>query len=429
MRPVDRETAESWYEASCDYVVKAAGLKGEQKADVVIIGGGLTGASAALCLAEQGVDVALLESRHFGWGASGRSGGQIIAGYSCDQRVLEKLVGSETARDLWDHSLAALEFTRGRIDRHNIRCDPVSGYFHAGIGSRQAGELEEWAEHLEHRYDYGVLEVHRGPASRALIDSPLYSAVVSDPRSGHVHPLNYTLGLVEAAAEAGARIYEGAHVRSISRAGGHTLLETADARIRCDRVVYGCNAYLDGLDPKLQRMIMPVGTCIVATEPLGDRVAAGLIGGGAAVSDASVVLDYYRLSADTRLLFGGRVSYSKPEPKRLRAALEKRMLRVFPQLAGTRIDYAWGGYVAITRNRAPHIGETADGGLFAQGFSGQGMSLSGYAGSLLADAVLGNDEAISCFKSIPHKAFPGGSLFRTPGLMAALAYHSLRDRL
>ena len=429
MSPVDHETAESWYEASRDYTIEASRLEGENTADVAVIGGGLTGAATALCLAEKGVDVALLESRHFGWGASGRSGGQIIAGYSCDQRVLEKLVGTDIARELWDHSLAALDFTRERIRKHDIRCDVSRGYLHAAIGVRQARELEEWAGHLERNYDYSVLEVHRDAALRTLIESPVYSMVVSDPGSGHLHPLNYTLGLVEAASAAGARLYESAHVVSANKQGSGFLLELDQARLRCEQVVYACNAYLNGLQPQLQRTIMPVGTCIIATEPLGKRVAAGLIAGGAAVSDASVVLDYYRLAADTRLLFGGRVSYSSPEPKRLRSALEKRMLRVFPQLAGTRVEYAWGGYVAVTRNRAPHIGQCENGELFAQGFSGQGMSLSGYAGSLLAEAVLGDKSRISSFNSIPHKAFPGGIRFRKPGLMAALTYHRLKDWL
>ncbi|MYH91538.1 MAG: FAD-binding oxidoreductase [Gammaproteobacteria bacterium] len=426
----DREPARSWYEATRRYRIDAGRIDGELQADVVVIGGGLTGASAALCLAERGVRVALLESRFFGWGASGRSGGQIIAGYSCDQRVLEKLAGLDTARELWEHSLAALDYTRERVRRHGIDCDLRSGYLHVGVKQRHARELAEWAEHLERVYGYPALVYHDGGALRARLQSNLYQAGVSDFQSGHLHPLNYTLGMVKAAGDAGAALYEDATVnRVVDGSGGASVVETDGGHIRCDCVVYACNAYLDRLHPGLRRLIMPVGTYIIATEPLGERVAGELIPGGAAVADTNFVLDYYRLSADTRLLFGGRVSYSTLEPIRLRESLERRMLRVFPQLAGTGVEFTWGGFVAITRNRAPHIGRLPGNAYHAQGYSGQGMALAGYAGSLLADAVMGERDGLACFGRIPHKAFPGGPMMRKPALVAAMAYHRLLDKL
>ena len=430
MNRQDRETARSWYEATRRYRIDAGRVAGELKADVAVIGGGLTGVSAALCLAERGVSVALLESRHFGWGASGRSGGQIISGYSCDQRVLERLAGLDTARELWDHSLAALEYTRERVRRHGIDCDLRDGYLHVGVKRRHARELAEWAGHLEKVYGYPALGYHDGEALRAQLRSGLYLAGVSDSLSGHLHPLNYTLGMVKAAGEAGVALYEDATVnRVVPGTGGEQVVETDGGRIRCDGVVYACNAYLDRLHPGLRRLIMPVGTYIIATEPLGEQVAGDLIPGGAAVADTNFVLDYYRLSADTRLLFGGRVSYSTLEPIRLKESLKRRMLRVFPQLAGTRVEYSWGGFVAITRNRAPHIGCLPGNAFHAQGYSGQGMALAGYAGSLLADAVMGERDKLACFERIPHKAFPGGPIMRKPALVAAMAYHRLLDKL
>ncbi len=435
MNPDDRQTADSYYEASRRYTIQATQLRGAQRADVVVIGGGLSGVSTALHLAERGVSVALLESRHCGWGASGRSGGQIIIGYSADQRDLEKLVGMDSARALWDHSLAALAWTRKRIARHRIECDPVSGYLHAGIKPRHGRDLQEWVNHLARHYDYHDLEYLDRAQLRQVLGSEVYCGAVSDPGSGHLHPLNYCLGLARAAQQAGAHLYEDSAVIGVEAGGGASggrravTVRTGQGAIACEQVVYGCNAYLDRLQPRLARLIMPVATCIVATEPLDESAASALIAGRAAVADSSMVLDYYRLSADNRMLFGGRVSYSGLEPQRLIRSLRRRMVRVFPQLSGARIDFAWGGYVAITRNRAPHIGQLDDASWFAQGFSGQGMALSGYVGGLLAEAVMGDARGIECFRAIPHKAFPGGPALRTPSLVVGMACRRLWDAL
>ena len=429
MPPQETDTADSWYEATRRYRLKATKPVGDLRADVVVIGGGLTGAGAALCLAEQGVDVALLEARHFGWGASGRSGGQIIAGYSCEQRVLEKLVGMDSARELWDHSLAALQFVHDRIQRHRIQCDLKRGYLHVAVKPKQAAELERWAAHMDAVYDFGVMNYHPRSELRTMLDSQLYAGGVSDPLSGHLHPLNYTLGLVDAAREAGAMLFEHAAVLRVENVQGHWRVETADSRIRCDSVVYACNAYLERLNPALAKTIIPVASHIAASEPLGERLARSLIADDAAVSDSNHVLDYYRLSADHRLLFGGRVSYAGLEPARLAPALLGRICRVFPQLAGIGVDYVWGGYVAITRNRAPSIGSLPNNAYYAQGYAGHGMALAGYAGKMLADAVLGERDALDCFQRIPHKAIPGGTALRKPSLIAAMAYHRLADGL
>ena len=430
MNPDDREIADSYYEASRRYRMNTQPMRGAQRADVVVIGGGLTGVSTALHLAEKGVDVALVESRHVGWGASGRSGGQMIAGYSAEQEVLEKLTGRDTARELWNHSLAALAWTRQRVERHNIDCDLTWGYLHVGIKPRHARHLQEWAEHLTKHYHYAGLDYLDRTQLRTVLGSEMYCGAVSDPGSGHLHPLNYCLGLAQAAQQAGARIYENSAVTAVKNDGAKSVtLHTELGSITCEQVVYACNAYLNRLQPRLARAIMPVGTCIIATEPLSPAAASALIANHAAVADTSLVLDYYRLSADHRMLFGGRVSYQALEPRRLIRALRRRMSRVFPQLANVRIDFAWGGYVAITRNRAPHIGQLNDTTWFAQGYSGQGMALSGYVGGLLADAVTGDHQRIECFRQIPHRDFPGGAALRTPTLMAVMACRRLWDKL
>lgn len=423
----DRETPDSYYEASKNRQVESRPVAGELRADVVVIGGGLTGSSTALCLAEKGVSVALIESRHFGWGASGRSGGQIISGYSIEQPDLEKLVGLDTAKELWAHSLAALDFTRGRIEQHEIQCDLTSGFLHVGVKPRHASELERWAEHMDRVYEYSVLDYLDQPTLRTQLGSELYSAGVFDPGSGHLHPLNYSLGITAAARDAGAMLYDQSPVTKITQSGSHNVVHTANGSIRCDAVVYACNAYLDGLQPQIQKKFMAVGTYIVATEPLGETVARALISSNAAVVDTNHILDYYRMSADHRLLFGGRVSLANLDPGRLTVSLQKRMLRVFPRLAGVKLDYSWGGYVAITQNHAPHVGHLPNNQFYAQGFSGQGMSLTGYVGSLLAKAVTGERDHLACFEKIPHRSYPGGRLLRVPSLAAAMLWHRALD--
>ena len=343
MNRSDRKTAESYYEASRNLQIEAPEVNGSEKADVAIIGGGLTGASAALCLAEKGVSVALIESRHFGWGASGRSGGQIISGYAIEQSTLERVVGLDTARELWDHSLAAMDYTRNRISQHHIDCDLERGYLHVGVKPRHARELIHWVEHMDKTYGHSILEYHDKSALAEILGTEIYVGGVSDPGSGHLHPLNYTLGLVKAAKEAGAVLFQNSPVVNVQEQGAEVLIQCDRGSIRCDSVIYACNAYVDRLNKNLRSRIMPVGTYIIATEPLGEGTARSLISNNAAVSDTNFVLDYFRLSADYRMLFGGRVSYSTLEPRKLSASLEKRMLRVFPQLAGTRVEFSWGG--------------------------------------------------------------------------------------
>ena len=426
---MDNNPAKSYYEHSKNLEIVGGRIEGNYDCDVVVVGGGLTGCSTALHLAKKGVEVAVIESRHFGWGASGRSGGQIINGYACEQGALSKLVGERASMELWQHTLNAVDYTRELISEHDIQCDLSMGYLHVAAKQRQARELELWVKELRETYDYDAMEFLEKKALQTILGSELYQSGVLDPQSGHLHPLNYCLGIARAAADAGARLFEHSPVHSIqARSDGYTL-SAGSASVNCNNIVYACNAYLDNLVPEITNKIMPVGTYIVATEPLTEEVALGLISNRAAVADTNFVLDYYRLSADNRMLFGGRVSYSTLQPMKLVESLRHRMLRVFPQLTGVKIDFSWGGYVAITRNRAPHIGKTRDGGWFAHGYSGHGMALTGYIGKLLSQAVLGDESELECFQNIPHSPFPGGRLLRMPALVAAMGYYKFKDRL
>jgi len=418
----------SYYAASAPMNPPGPPLVGDHHCDVCVIGAGLTGLTAALELAARGFSVLVLEANAIGWGASGRSGGQLIFGYACDMARLAGLVSKDEARLLWNWSLDALADVRERVGRHAIDCDWADGQLHVALKPRQRTELREWQATLARDYGYERLEFLEGEALAAQVASPRYCAGLLDPRGAHLHPLKYTLGLAAAARAAGVRIHEQSRALGLTR-GQRPSVQTAAGRVHCRYVVLAGNAYLGALVPELERKIMPVGTYIVASAPLSAELAARCLPTNAAVSDINFVLDYFRLSADHRMLFGGRVSYSKIPPPNLPGSMRARMLRVFPQLAGVPVEYAWGGYVDITMNRAPHFGRLDDTLYFAQGFSGHGMATTGLAGRVIAEALAGDASRLDVFARIPHRDFPGGRWLRTPSLVLAMIYYRLRDYL
>ncbi len=421
--------AASYYAATAPAFPVQPPLEGEARADVGVVGGGLAGLAAARHLAERGYSVALLEAERIGWGASGRNGGQILADYGCGIARLEALLGSDAARTLWDFSVEALDDVRADVARLQIDCGWRDGHLSAALGPRQAAELRAWHAKLERVYGYARTRYVEGAALAEVVASPRYRAGLLDAGAGHLHPLAYTLGMARATQAAGVRLHEGSRVIRIET-GAKPAAHTARGVLRCEHLVLAGNAYLGRLVPALDAKIMPVGTYIVATEPLGEARAAALLPRDAAIADTNFVLDYFRRSTDHRLLFGGRVSYSGLEPPDLVAGLRRRMKRVFPQLGDVAIDYAWGGFVDITMNRAPHFGRLAGGNVyFAQGFSGHGMALAGLAGKVIAEAVAGSAERLDLFARIPHRDFPGGRWLRTPTLVLAMLWHRLRDLL
>ena len=419
---------DSYYAASANPAPLRDPLRGEASADVCVIGGGIAGCSTALHLAERGYRVVLLEGRRIAWGASGRSGGQAIFGFASGQDKLVAQVGKETARRMFDVSVEAVQLLKDRVARHGIDCDLNWGQMHVAIKPRHETELEAWREALAADYGYTSLRWLDRDEVRQILATERYRGGLYDTRSGHLHPLNYTLGLAAAAEDAGALIFEGSQVTRLDQ-GDTVVVHTAGGRVRARHVALCCNAYIDDLAPRLRARIMPVGTYIVATRPLGRARIEGLMRENVAVTDVNWVLDYFRRSFDHRLLFGGRVSYSGLDPSNTARATRARMLKVFPQLADVEIEYSWGGFVDITMSRAPDFGRLAPNVYYLQGFSGHGIALTGMAGKLVAEAIAGQAERFDVFGRLQHRDFPGGRTFRTPALVLAMLWFRLRDLL
>ena len=419
----------TWYHAATPADSAHPALAGEIETDVCVVGGGIAGCSTALHLAERGYQVVLLEADRLGSGASGRSGAQAITGVACGQDKLESLIGLDAARRIWGCSVEALALQRELIERYSIDCDYVSGQMQVAIKPRQQAALENEVTRLQAVYGYHSMRMIDRDELRDCIASTRYIAATYDPNAGHLQPLRYTLGLARAAASRGVRIFENTRALEHQRRDGRLVIRTANGTVIARHLALCGNAALGHYSRELARKIMGVATYIVATEPLGEARASELIGNNAAVTDTNFVLDYFRRSADHRLLFGGRVSYSGLDPLGTTRATRARMLQVFPQLADMRIEHAWGGYVDITMNRAPHFGRLEPDVYFVQGFSGHGIALTGIAGKLLAEAISGTSERFDVFSRIPHHDFPGGDTLRRPLLVLAMLWYRLRDWL
>jgi gamma-glutamylputrescine oxidase len=433
----------SYYAASATAAPDRPELDSSVECDVCVVGGGIAGCSAALHLAERGYKVVLLEAHRVGWGASGRSGAQAIHGVAAGQVKLERLIGMAAARTVWDVSVDGLTLMKELIARHRIDCDWVDGYMLAAIKDRHASELHAELAELQQKLGYASVRYMSREEVRSVLGTDRYIGALHDSNSGHLHPLNYTFGLAAAAELSGAHIFEGTRAIGFRRGAGGTSdfetlhghggsgpirIRTPRGEVRARHLVLCGNVYLGAIAPALASRIMAVSTYIVATEPLGEERARRLIANRAAVSDMNWVLDYFRLSADHRLLFGGRVNYSFASFDAAKATRE-RMLKVFPQLADARIDYSWGGHVDITMNRAPHFGRLAPDVYFLQGFSGHGIALTGIAGKLVALAIAGTAERFDVFAKIPHRNFPSGPALRRTALVLAMLNYRLKDLL
>jgi gamma-glutamylputrescine oxidase len=416
----------SYYTATAHPASSHLPLAGDVSADVCVVGAGYTGLSAAIELAAAGYKVVVLEARNVGYGASGRNGGQICTGFSSGQAKIEAQLGKADAARCFALAEESKTLLKDRIERHNIDCDLRWGYLHAIPNARQFDELTVWKAELD-----GLGYTDTSILSKAELEERLatriYHGALREGGAGHLHPFNYCLGLARAATGAGAIIHEQSPVTSVEL-GAEPVARTAQGSVRAKFMVIAGNAYLGRTVPKLHARVMPVASYIIATEPLGQNRAKALNRDGEAVANTNFIVDYFRLTGDNRMLFGGRASYSTLEPPNLGAYMKPRMTAVFPQLRDVNIDYAWGGYIAITSNRIPDCGRLSPNVYYAHGYSGQGVALAGIYGKLMAEAIRGQAERFDLLARIKHLPFPGGPI-RTPMLVAAMMYYRIRDAL
>jgi gamma-glutamylputrescine oxidase len=416
----------SYYAATATALDPFRTAKGALNCDVCVVGGGYSGLSAALHLAQAGYDVVLLDAQRVGFGASGRNGGQVGTGQRIGQDDLEGLVDLFRARELWDLSLESVGLVRDLIATYDLDCGWIDGIIEADHRAKNVPHSHEYADKLRNEYDYHLIRPVGRDEMRSLVGSSAYYGGTLDMGGGHIHPLRFALGLARAARDAGVRIHERSKVTSVTPDGKVT---TDQAQITAKHVILGCNGYLGALNGHVAQRVMPINNFIAATEPLSDAKARNLIRDNHAVADSKFVINYFRLSEDNRMLFGGGESYGYKFPKDIAKTVRKPMLQVFPQLKDTKIDYAWGGTLGITLNRMPHFARVSDRVLSISGYSGHGVAMATLAGKLAAQAVAGQAEKFDIFSTVPTPRFPGGPRLRTPLLVLAMLWYSMRDRL
>lgn len=418
---------QSYYAASANPVPARPELNGESETDVCIVGAGYTGLSTAIALLENGFKVSIVEAAKVGFGASGRNGGQIVNSYSRDIDVIERTVGPKQAQLLGQMAFEGGRIIRERIAKYDIKCDLKDGGVFAANTPKHMKHLESQKK-LWERYGHTQLELMDAQRIREVVGTDIYAGGMLDMSGGHIHPLNLALGEAAAVESLGGVIYEQSPAIRIDR-GANPVVHTPNGRIKAKFVVIAGNAYLGNLIPELSAKSMPCGTQVITTEPLSDEVAKSLLPQDYCVEDCNYLLDYYRLSGDKRLIFGGGVVYGARDPANIEAIIRPKMLKAFPQLKDVKIDFAWTGNFLLTLSRLPQVGRLGDNVYYSQGCSGHGVTYTHLAGKVLAEALRGQAERFDAFAELPHYPFPGGQLFRVPFTAMGAWYYSLRDKL
>jgi len=425
---VDREGyPDSWYVATANGLKDRPALEENLTADVCVIGGGFTGLSAAINLAELGKSVVLLEAERIGFGASGRCGGLVGSGQRKDVLETEEQFGIERSRQLWNFAELAKDEIRNRVAKHDIPCDLQKGQVVGVHKKSYLGWARELADALTERYEYPFCRVLDAEETRSYVATDNYLEGFYDPEALTIHPLNFTLGMARAAEKAGVQIYENSRVTTYSQTDP-AIVETATGQVKASFIVLACNGYLEKLEPRSAGKIMPINNFMIATEPLDDERARELIDGRYGIHDTRFVVNYYRMSDDNRLLFGGGENYRPGFPRDIGKFVRPKMLNLFPQLRDIKIDYAWGGTLSVTVNRLPHVGRLEPNVYFGQGYSGHGISTATFAGKVIAEAIAGVAGRFDVFARLPIHTFPGGTMLRYPGMVLGMLYYTIRDR-
>jgi gamma-glutamylputrescine oxidase len=421
----DGQYPPSWYAATTDPLPPFPPLDTVRRADVVVVGGGYTGLSAALHLAQRGMQVVLLEAQRVGFGASGRNGGQVGSGQRLSQPALERMLGAGPARALWDIAEEAKALVQGLIAEHAIAADWQPGIAHACRNAAEVRAAQDEAAHLARTCGYDRIEPLDRDALAALLGTRRYAGGVLDHGAGHIQPLAFALGLARAAAAAGVAIHEGSEVTMIAE-GRPVTAHAGAGSVTADHLILACNGYLGRLDRGVAARVMPINNFIIATEPLGGRAPMAR---PVAAADTRFVVNYWRQTRDGRLLFGGGETHGYRFPADIAALVRKPMLAVYPDLADARIDHAWGGTLAITMTRAPAFLRLSPTVLSASGYSGHGVAMATMAGRIMAEAVAGQAGRFDLMARLPVPVFPGGLRLRAPLLALAMTWYALRDRL
>ncbi|WP_416772650.1 NAD(P)/FAD-dependent oxidoreductase [Pseudomonas sp. RHF3.3-3] len=417
----------SFYAASRNLNTDYPALTESVETDVCIIGAGYTGLSTALFLLEHGFRVTVLEAAKVGFGASGRNGGQIVNSYSRDIDVIERQTGARQAQLLGEMAFEGGRIIRERVARYGIDCDLKDGGVFAAITPKQLAHLESQKK-LWERYGHTQLELMDERRIREVVGTDRYVGGMLDMSGGHIHPLNLALGEAAAVASLGGAIHEQSPATRIER-GEHPVVHTPKGQVRAKFVVVAGNAYLGGLVPELAAKSMPCGTQVLATEPLPEDLARSLLPQDYCVEDCNYLLDYFRLTADRRLIYGGGVVYGARDPADIEAIIRPKMLKTFPQLKNVKIDFTWTGNFLLTLSRLPQVGRLGDNIYYSQGCSGHGVTYTHLAGKVLAEALRSQAERFDALAGLTHYPFPGGRLLRVPFTAMGAAYYQLRDRL
>ena len=423
----NQEHTNSYYAATVNEATDFPPLEGNQKADVCVVGAGFTGIATALTLAERGYSVAVVEANRVGWGASGRNGGQLINGINGQEKVRRKH-GEGIADLLWELQWRGHEIIHERVEKYGINCDLKSGFVETAVKPRQLAHIEETAEELQRRQFPYQYEVWDRDKTRTTLGTDAYVGGLFCRRDGHLHPLNLCIGEARAAQGLGVRIFEQSPVTGIEH-GARPKVNAAAGSVQVEAVVLASNAY-GRLEPKrLNGLVFPAGSYIIGTEPLGEEVVAEINPLDVAVCDLNEIVDYYRLSADKRLLFGGNCNYSGRDPADIKRYILPKMLKVYPQLKGVRIDYQWGGKIGIVLNRVIAVGRINHNVYYCQGYSGHGVNATHIMGEVLADAISGALEKFDLFANMRRLRIPGSQWMGNQLIALGMLYHRLKDLL